>query len=177
MDLVSYVNQVLPFAQRASAATGLPLDFVIAQSELETGAGSSPAALSGNNYFGISPGGSLASYPSIGAGFDAYGNLIQSRYPGVSGLSNPLQIGNTLQSSGYSTDPLYGSKIASLIPGVDSVLSKLGLSGGSSASATGSTSGQGGLLATIGDYVGRAGLMLLAIVVIGVALYMLGKRA
>jgi hypothetical protein len=181
MSLTSFVQSVLPYAQQTSAQTGLPLDYVLAQSAEETGAGSSNAALNLNNYFGISPGGSLASYPNVGAGFSAYSNLINARYSGASGFSNPSDIASYMVGRGYNTtDPGYAGKVAGLVPSVDAVLATLGVSGGSSGIPSASVSGQpaassGGLWSSITDAVSRVGIILLAIVVIGVGLWMLAK--
>ena len=183
MSLQSFIQSVLPFAQSTSASTGLPLDFVLAQSALETGAGTSNAAQNYNNYFGISPGGTLAYYPDTASGFGAYGSLINSRYPGASGLP-ASQIGNYLQGAGYATDPAYGQKVASLLPSVDSILQGLGIGTGSvtgsqapvNSASNPSTGSSGGLTGAIVGVVSRVGVILLAIVVVGVGLWMLAKN-
>lgn len=187
MALLDFVQSILPYAQGVSARTGLPLDFVIAQSAEETGYGTSNAAQNLNNYFGLSPGGSLASYPSIGQGFNAYADLINSHYSNAASGSNPLAIAQNLVAGGYNTeDPGYAQKIASIVPSVDQVLSALGLSGASSTSGA-TTAGSGtapiggastgsGISATITGAISRVGIILLAIVVVGVGLWMLTKK-
>lgn len=67
-----FVNDVLPDAQIASSRTGVPVSVILAQWANETGWGSSPAFTQGNNYAGVSPGGSVGSYPSRSAGLAAY---------------------------------------------------------------------------------------------------------
>lgn len=177
-DLASFVRSILSYAQQTSAQTGLPLDYVIAQSAQETGYGTSNAALNYNNYFGISPGGSLASYPSIGEGFSAYANLVNSRYPGASGFSDPSQIAEYMVSQGYNTaDPNYAGSVASIVPSVDKVLSALGVAvgGGGTAPTQNAAQGSGGFAGTIAGAVSKIGIVLLAIVVTGVGLWMLSK--
>jgi flagellum-specific peptidoglycan hydrolase FlgJ len=71
MDVGTFVSTYLPYAQQVSAQTGLPVDFVLGQAAYETGWGTSNAA-SNNNFFGISPGGNLASYSDVDSGFSAY---------------------------------------------------------------------------------------------------------
>lgn len=117
MDLPTFVNTYLPYAQSVSSQTGLPVSYVLGQSAIETGWGSSNAATTGNNFFGISPGGSLAQYGSVGSGFNAYSSLINSpNYSGWSslGTTDPYNIAAYLNQQGYSTTPTptYANSVA-----------------------------------------------------------------
>lgn len=128
----NFVNQYLPYAQQVSQQTGLPVNYILGQAGEETAWGTSPAAVSGNNFFGISPGGSLATYSSPAAGFAAYGDLINSRYS-VDPSASPYDIASTLQAEGYASDPNYGSSVAGFTTQVDQVLGGTpGFSGGGS---------------------------------------------
>lgn len=130
MSLGSFVQSLLPWAQNASAATGLPTDFILSQWALETGSGTSPAFLSGNNVGGIGPG-TPNYYPSLDAGVNAYVTTINSpRYAGANSVGSPLAIGDYLNGAGYSTTPDYGSRVNTLLPQVDNVLASLGVSQG-----------------------------------------------
>lgn len=126
MSTVSdFVSRFLPQAQQVSAQTGLPVDYVLGQAGLESGWGTSNAATSGNNFFGISPGGSLASYSSPDAGFQAYSDLINGpRYSGVSSVAGngPTAIASYLNGQGYSTNPNYPSSVAGAVASVDAAM-------------------------------------------------------
>lgn len=187
-NLASFVQQYLPYAQSVSANTGLPVDYVLAQSAEETGYGTSNAALNLNNFFGISPGGTLAGYPSVGAGFDAYSSLVNNRYPGAAQAgTSPLAIAQAFVAGGYNTaDPGYAQKVSGIVPGIDAVLQKLGVGGGATGSApgvagSGTTTAQqtaandATILGTVGSYVSKIGIVFLGIVVVGVGLWMLAK--
>lgn len=143
-DVSSFVQSNLPYAIATSQATGLPVDYILGQSGLESGWGSSPAAQTQNNYFGISPGGSLASYGSVGASFQAFANLINggrySGWPSAGGTAQ--QIGDYINGQGYSQTPDYGSRVQGATNAVDSVLQQLGL--GSYATSGGTPSGTAG---------------------------------
>jgi hypothetical protein len=123
-----FVSTYLPYAQSASQQTGLPVDFILGQAAQETGWGTSSAAVNQNNFFGISPGGSLASYSSPQEGFDAYANLINSGYSGASSQTGAFNIASSLQGSGYATDPNYATGVAGTTSVVDQILG--GSSGG-----------------------------------------------
>ncbi len=190
-----FVSQYLPYAVQTSQQTGLPVDFILAQSALETGWGSSNAAQNYNNFFGISPGGSLASYGSPAEGFSAFGNLLSSpAYSGVSGYASqgPLALGNAIQAAGYNPNPAYGGQIASLVPQIDQLLQGTGngqYATGGYGNGQASTGAQGGgncgfspncWLGSIGQWAGsyalRAGFFVVAIILLLGAVYLFGKR-
>ena len=195
----TFVSNVLPYAQQVSANTGLPLDLIIAQSAQETGWGTSNAAVNGNNYFGISPGGSLASYPNIAAGFQAYANTINNNFSGaasqgtVANILNYLQYGGSVgayAASGNGPDPNYAPQVAALVPQIDNALAGLGISG-SASSITASGAGAPGTTVNpasgsncfvcnavnnVTSYIGRFGVMILAVVILGVGTWMLAKK-
>lgn len=138
-----FVSTYLPLAQQVAGRTGLPASFVLGQAAWETGWGSSPAATSGNNFFGLSPGGSVASYASPAAGFGAYADLINGRYAGVAGsTSDPFGLASGLVSAGYNTaDPGYASGVAATTRQVTQLLA-----GGAGAGAAAPGGGLSGLL-------------------------------
>lgn len=199
-SISSFVAQFFPQAQQASAATGLPVDYILGQAGLESGWGTSTAATSGNNYFGISQGGSLLSYGSAADSFTAFANLMNSgNYAGAAGIAGAggtaLDIGNYVNAQGYSTTPDYGTRVAGDVASVDSALAGMGLSGGispgaGSTAATGAQAGgtaancawynptcwAAGIGAWIGGYATRAALLLLAVIFIAGALFMLASR-
>lgn len=84
MSNQSFLASVTPDAQIASARTGVPVAVILAQWAIETGWGTSPAWLQGNNYAGVSYGGSVNSFPDRAAGLAAYINVMnQSDYATV----------------------------------------------------------------------------------------------
>jgi hypothetical protein len=200
----AFVLDNLPYAESVSAQTGLPVDYVLAQSAEETGFGTSSAATLLNNFFGLSPGGSLASYGSPQAGFDAYASLMQS--PGYAGVlsaagSGPDAIGSALVSAGYNTaDPAYSSKVGGLVSTIDQILgdtgnASLATGGVGSPSVPGGTAAQSGTQTGAGSavagncglspgcwfgYLGslavRASFVLLAVIFLLGAVYIFGKR-
>lgn len=185
----SFVSTYLPYAQNVSQQTGLPTDYILAQAAEESGWGSSNAAVNGNNFFGISPGGSLASYGSAAEGFQAFANLLSSpRYTAISGAASngSLAIGQALVSAGYNTaDSSYASNIASIVPTIDSILQQQGqgslATGGSSSgsnstgqSATGSSNST--LLHWLGVSAATVALAAVGIVFIIGGIYLLGRQ-
>ena len=200
---ISFVQQYYPFAQNVSSQTGLPVDFILGQSALETGYGQSNAAVNYNNFFGIKPGGTLAQYSSVQSGFDAYANLLESppySQPLQMALQNgatPTQLAATLAAAGYTPDAGYAGSVGQATSVIDRALQSLGLSGGSVGQLnqlgqpTGSAStnnGQqsvndamtlgspGNILFNIGQWLQTGAFLLLAIVVIAAGLIMLHDR-
>lgn len=186
----NFVNQFYGLAQQISAQTGLAVDYILGQAGLESGWGTSNAAVNGNNYFGISPGGSLASYDSPAAGFAAYGNLINgSNYSGVIGAagsgagSGALATANYLNGQGYSTTPNYGSLVQGAVNSVDQVLGGAPTASGGSptASAGGTAASQepavlSGLSSWLGTYAKRGALILISVLLLLGAVYLFASR-
>ena len=196
-SLQNFITSILPYAQSASAQTGLPLDYVIAQSALETGYGQSNAAQSYNNYFGISPGGSLAHYSSVGAGFQAYADLVNNRYSGAASQGSAYNIAQYMTSQGYTDSPGYASQISSIAGNVDTALNGMGVSPGTSGgcllcnlfsgnNSAGGNSANGGTAQDqaagqaqqdwLSRTIGRVLTVFLAIVVIGGGVWMLDRN-
>lgn len=191
-----YVQTYLPFAQQTSAQTGLPVDFVLGQSALESGWGSSNAAVNGNNFFGLSPGGQLASYPSVGAGFQAFADLINGpRFSGWNG-STAGQIATSLNQACYTgcpnQNPNYGPSVQGATNTVDNVLGQLGLGsliqsgqasgpGSSSSSSSGSGACQAcqqvetWLAKTVGNAAGSWVFVVFGIVLVAGAVLLFAK--
>ena len=181
----SFVSTYLPYAQSVSQQTGLPTDYILAQAAEESGWGSSNAAINGNNYFGISPGGSLASYSSTAEGFQAFANLLSSpRYAGISSAvtNGPLAIGQALTTAGYNTaDPNYASNIASIVPTIDSILQQQGQGqlASSSSNSTGQSASSGSnstLLHWLGVSAATVALAAVGIVFVIGGIYLLGRQ-
>jgi cell wall-associated NlpC family hydrolase len=59
-------------AQAASAQTGILASVLLAQADIETGGGTSGAFVKGNNFAGVSYGGSVNGFPTKGAGLSAW---------------------------------------------------------------------------------------------------------
>jgi hypothetical protein len=103
-----FVTTFGPLADDISSATGLDRSVVLGQIANETGWGNHYV---GNNIFGISPGGKLASYASIGDAARDYIRLINGpRYVMASTLPADQQA-TAIHQSGYATDPNYGGKV------------------------------------------------------------------
>lgn len=143
-----FVARVLPAAQEASLATGIPAHFLVAHAALETGWGrSEPRRADGSasfNLFGIKAGRSWTG-PTVEAStteyvdgvpqrqverFRAYGSYAESfqdyarllagnpRYAGVLGTKDGSNFARGLQQAGYATDPQYAAKLERIISGV-----------------------------------------------------------
>lgn len=98
-----------PLAQDIAQRTGLLPHVVLGQIAQETGWGQH---VKGNNIFGISPGGEVASYPSVQHATNAYINLINSRYGNATRATTPEGQVNNLVLSGYnSVDPTYAKSV------------------------------------------------------------------
>lgn len=150
-----FIQKFTPIAQDISQRTGLPVNYVLAQAGLETGWGTSRAA-GNNNFFGISPGGQLASYATPQAGADAYVALMQSpRYAQVPRTGSPAQIGTAMGAAGYNPNPSYGTSVGNFA----NALPAQPASQGGSTVAAGPGGGQGGAFigATSAQPVGGGG--------------------
>lgn len=142
-----FVNQVWPHAVEASRSTGVPPQFLVAQSALESGWGKSEIrnadGSSSYNLFGIKAGKNwngatveattteyvdgqpqqkverFRAYASYEEGFRDYANLLRgnSRYSSVIGSQDGTEFARRLQQAGYATDPMYADKLARIING------------------------------------------------------------
>jgi flagellar protein FlgJ len=142
-----FVNRVWPHAVEASRTIGVPPQFLVAQSALESAWGKSEIrAADGSptyNLFGVKagrnwPGPSVEVttteyvngvaqssrekfrvYGSYAESFGDYANLLRnnSRFSGVIGQQDGTQFARSLQQSGYATDPLYADKLSRIISG------------------------------------------------------------
>lgn len=77
-DPAAFATQWGSYAATAAAQTGVPAEAILAQWADETGFGTSSAFVSGHNFAGVSPGGSVASYPSYTSGLAAYIQTLNS---------------------------------------------------------------------------------------------------
>lgn len=142
-----FVNRVWPQAVEAAKITGVPPQFVVAHAALESGWGKSEIRTADGsptyNLFGVKAGrnwqGPSAEvqtteyvngvaqssrekfrvYGSYAESFRDYANLLRnnSRFSGVLGQQDGTQFANSLQQSGYATDPLYADKLGRIING------------------------------------------------------------
>lgn len=142
-----FVNRVWPHAVEASRSTGIPPQFLIAQSALESGWGRSEIRRNDGstsyNLFGIKAGKSwngdtveattteyvdgqaqqrverFRAYASYDEAFRDYANLLRSnpRYGGVIGSHDGVEFAKALQRAGYATDPGYADKLGRIING------------------------------------------------------------
>lgn len=142
-----FVNRVWPHAVEASRSTGVPPQFLVAHSALESGWGKSEIrradGSSSHNLFGIKAGKSwngptveattteyvdgkpqqvverFRAYASYEEGFRDYANLLRgnSRYSDVIGSQDGTEFARRLQQAGYATDPMYADKLSRIING------------------------------------------------------------
>jgi flagellar protein FlgJ len=142
-----FVAAVWPHAAEASAATGIPSAFLVAQAALETGWGRNQPRLADGrpsyNIFGIKAGRNwtgptveastteyangvaeqrverFRAYGSYAEAFRDYAGLLagNSRYAGVLGSTEAASFARGLQRAGYATDPAYGAKLERIING------------------------------------------------------------
>jgi len=175
----TYVSNNLPYAESASTLTGLPVDYLLGQTALETGYGQSGS----NNPGGITIGGQVQQYSSLSDGWNAFINLLNSnRYAGVQSVSDqgPQAIAQYLVGQGYNTkNPNYAQSVAGTTANIDSSLNSMGLSSlvGQATTAQGSTyaPGSGGqnIAQSIGGEISSlvgGSLVRILIIVIGIVL-------
>ena len=106
-----FLGTYTPLANDIAQQTGLDPSVVLGIIDTETGGGS---RVLGNNIFGISPGGRVAQYPDVQTASQAFVNLINSRYRGVSGIGDPAGQAAALVRGGYNTvNPNYATMVAS----------------------------------------------------------------
>jgi flagellar protein FlgJ len=143
-----FVARMMPQAEEASRATGIPSPFLVAQAALETGWGrSEPRTVDGRptyNIFGIKAGRNWSGpatdaatteyvngvaqkqserfrvYGSYAEAFRDYADLLRNnpRYAGVLGTQDAGSFARGLQRAGYATDPLYADKLSRVIGGM-----------------------------------------------------------
>ncbi len=137
--------QMSDAADAASAASGIPSDFMLAQAGLESGWGrhqpATPEGLPSHNLFGIKAGpnwrGAVASaettevidgvarrvqqnfraYGSYAEAFQDYASLLSgnARYARALSAGTPQEFAGALQQAGYATDPDYAGKVTRAI--------------------------------------------------------------
>jgi flagellar protein FlgJ len=142
-----FVNRVWPHAVQASKATGIPPQFLVAHSALESGWGKSEIKNSdgGSSYnlFGIKAGKGwtgatvdaktteyvdgeprqvvekFRAYGSYEESFRDYAALLRGnpRYGDVIGSQDGTEFARRLQQAGYATDPMYADKLSRIING------------------------------------------------------------
>jgi flagellar protein FlgJ len=142
-----FVNRVWPQAVEAAKAIGVPAQFLVAHAALESGWGKSEIRTADGspsyNLFGIKAGrnwqGPSAEvqtteyvngvahparerfrvYGSYAESFADYASLLRNnaRFSGVLGQQDGTQFANSLQQSGYATDPQYADKLGRIING------------------------------------------------------------
>lgn len=142
-----FVNRVWPHAVEASRSTGIPPQFLVGHSALESGWGRSEIrkadGSSSYNLFGIKAGKNwtgatvdastteyvdgqpqqvverFRAYGSYEEAFRDYASLLRnnSRYSGVIGSQDGTEFARRLQQAGYATDPMYADKLSRIING------------------------------------------------------------
>ena len=142
-----FVNRVWPHAVEASRSTGIPPQFLVGHSALESGWGRSeiqrPDGSNSFNLFGVKAGKNwhgatveastteyvngqpqqvverFRAYASYEEAFRDYANLLRNnqRYSAVIGSQDGAEFAKRLQQAGYATDPAYADKLAKIISG------------------------------------------------------------
>ncbi|MDP3864873.1 MAG: flagellar assembly peptidoglycan hydrolase FlgJ [Rhodoferax sp.] len=140
-----FVERMLPAARRASEASGIPAQLIMAQAALESGWGRREIhAADGRNSFNLfgikadkSWNGPVAETSTTEyvngtaqktrAAFRAYGSYEEAfadyarfllgnpRYANVLATDNPVAAAHDLQRAGYATDPAYGGKLVRIM--------------------------------------------------------------
>jgi peptidoglycan hydrolase FlgJ len=141
----AFVSRLLPAAQRASEASGVPAQLIMAQAALESGWGKREIRLEDGgtsfNVFGIKadkswkgPVAEVTTTEYVNgtpqktrAAFRAYGSYDEAfadyakflagnpRYAGVVATRDPAEAAHGLQRAGYATDPEYGGKLVRIM--------------------------------------------------------------
>lgn len=142
-----FVNRVWPHAVEASRSTGVPPQFLVAHSALESGWGRAEIrradGSASHNLFGIKAGKSWSgataeattteyvngqpqqtverfrAYGSYEEAFRDYANLLRNnaRFGAVIGSQDGTEFAKRLQQAGYATDPMYADKLSRIING------------------------------------------------------------
>jgi flagellar protein FlgJ len=140
-----FVSRMLPAAQQASQATGVPAQLIMAQAALESGWGRREIRMedgsSSFNVFGIKADrswkgpvaesttteyvngvaqktrASFRAYGSYEEAFTDYARFLTTnpRYANVLATGNPAEAAHGLQRAGYATDPAYGGKLVRIM--------------------------------------------------------------
>ena len=141
----AFVSRLLPAAQRASEASGVPAQLIMAQAALESGWGKREIRMEDGgasfNVFGIKadkswkgPVAEVTTTEYVNgapqktrAAFRAYGSYDEAfadyakflagnpRYAGVVATRDPAEAAHGLQRAGYATDPEYGGKLVRIM--------------------------------------------------------------
>jgi Mannosyl-glycoprotein endo-beta-N-acetylglucosaminidase len=130
-----FVAQYSSYAQAAASQTGVPWQTILAQWADETAYGTSAAFTQGYNFAGVSPGGSVASYPSLAAGLAAYVQTLSS--PLYASVRNAASGGPVAAAQALGASPWAASHYDASGggPGSDlvAILDETGLDGSTSA--------------------------------------------
>ena len=140
-----FVSRMLPAAQRASEATGVPAQLIMAQAALESGWGRreirAEDGQTSYNVFGIKADkswkgpvvetltteyvngvaqkgrASFRAYGSYDEAFSDYARFLvmNPRYANVLSTQDPAEAAHGLQRAGYATDPQYGGKLVRIM--------------------------------------------------------------
>ena len=140
-----FVSRMLPAAQRASEASGVPAQLILAQAALESGWGRreirSDDGKTSYNLFGIKADknwkgpvveattteyvngvaqktqAKFRAYGSYEESFSDYARFLTSnpRYANVLATQDPAEAAHGLQRAGYATDPNYGGKLVRIM--------------------------------------------------------------
>lgn len=140
-----FVSRMLPAAQQASQASGVPAQLIMAQAALESGWGRREIRMedgsSSFNVFGIKADrswkgpvaesttteyvngvaqktrASFRAYGSYEEAFTDYARFLTTnpRYANVLATDNPAEAAHGLQRAGYATDPAYGGKLVRIM--------------------------------------------------------------
>ena len=142
-----FIARMRPHAEAASAATGIPAQFILAHAALESGWGKHEIkdanGQASHNLFGIKAGrtwdGAVAetltteyrqgvamklaqpfrAYSDYTSAFTDYANLLKSRYgAAVQAGNDAAAFAQGLVAGGYATDPAYAGKLQSVIASV-----------------------------------------------------------
>jgi hypothetical protein len=111
VDKQKFIQTYGSLANDISSATGLDPTLVLGQIAHETGWGQH---ISGNNIFGISPGGQVAAFPSVPVAAQAYVDLINRRYPDAAQKDGIAGQAEALSRGGFGPNNSYGGKIANV---------------------------------------------------------------
>ena len=146
-DRAQFVADLWPHAEAASAATGIPAHFLVAQAALETGWGEkvlkNAQGMSSYNVFNLKAGSrwdgptlslpvreyaegapvtehaTFRMYGSYADAFADYARLLTQapRYAAVLGQREAADFARTLHQAGFATDPGYAAKLERIITG------------------------------------------------------------